>query len=296
MKKIVFSILLWVFALSPMFAQRSELGGLVGGSFYLGDLNPSGLFSQTQLAVGGVYRYNLSTRWALRGNVLWGTITADDAKHDNPRDLSFRSRIGEFSVQAEINFLPYFTGSRSAYRFTPYLFGGVGLFVFDPQAYYFDPRTQKAGWESLWKLSTEGQGLQSSRPDTVVYSEKSYNTAQLSFPFGIGFKYSLNSTFCIGIEWGMRLTFTDYLDDVSGSYPILTDLSSQVNLTAADLSCKHKDGIQPPGSARGSSNKRDWYSFAGITLTAKVGNLRKKSCPAYKTSAMDRIKRDMGDL
>jgi hypothetical protein len=290
MKKIVFSILIWMFALSPMFAQRSEVGGLVGGSFYLGDLNPSGLFSQIQLAAGGIYRYNLSTRWALRGNVLFGTITANDDKHDNPRNLSFRSRIGEFSVQAEINFLPYFTGSRNAYRFSPYLFGGVALFVFDPQAYYFNPATQKGGWEKLRDLSTEGQGLME-YPDKKIYSK-----VQVSFPFGLGFKYSLNNTFCIGMEWGMRLTFTDYLDDVSGEYADPAILKREISEISAYFSCRHLEGAQKEGSARGNSNKRDWYSFAGITLTAKVGNLRKQSCPAYKTSAMDRIKRDMGDL
>jgi hypothetical protein len=295
MKKIFFSLLICAFALSPTFAQRSEIGGFVGGSFYLGDLNPTGLFSQTHVAVGTVYRYNLNTRWALRGNVFWGTVTADDEKHKNERNLSFRSRISEFSIQGEINFLPYFTGSRTKYGFSPYLFGGVGIFVFNPQAYRYDAAELKWRWYDLAPLSTEGQGL-AEYPD-----KKAYSTTQFSFPFGIGFKYSLNSTFSIGLEWGMRYTLTDYLDDVSGTYVDLVVLKRERGDIAAELSDRSNpltvDGnrVNPVGSRRGSSNKTDWYSFAGITLTAKIGKGRQTNCPAHKESGADRIRRSMGE-
>ena len=291
MKKIVFCFLIWAFASSPTFAQRSEVGGFVGGSFYLGDLNPTGLFSQTQFAVGGVYRYNLSTRWALRGNVFWGTVKADDAKHDNPRNLHFRSRIGEASVQAEINFLTYFTGSRS-YRFSPYIFAGVGVFAFNPQAYYFDELELKGRWEDLAPFRTEGQGLE------AFSNTKPYSTVQICFPFGLGFKYSLNSVFSVGVEWGMRFTFTDYLDDVSGFYADPTILEKHRD-GAARLADRRAEADRPNPwrpEQRGNSNKRDWYSFAGVTLTAKLGKGRTENCPAHRQSAADRIRRSMGDF
>ncbi|MDR0437392.1 MAG: DUF6089 family protein [Bacteroidales bacterium] len=284
MKKLVFCILASLLSLSSVFAQRSEIGGFVGGAFYLGDLNPTGLFSQTQFAAGGVYRYNLTPRWALRGNAFWGTVMGDDAKYDNPRNLSFRSRIMEFSVQAEINYLTYFTGSKN-YRFTPYLFGGVAVFSFNPQTYY------DGQWIDLAPLHTEGQGL-SEYPD-----KKPYSTTQLAIPFGLGFKYSLNAIFSIGLEWGMRLTFTDYLDDVSGTYADPTILAKH-SLLSATLSNRW-DGPEAdrprPGDQRGNSNKRDWYSFAGVTITAKIGQGRKEPCPSYKSAAMDRIKRSRGE-
>jgi len=291
MKKLVSCIWIGMLALTSTFAQRSEIGAFAGGSFYLGDLNPIGLFSQTQLALGGVYRYNLSTRWALRGNILWGTITADDAKRENPRNLSFRSRIGEFSVQAEINYLNYFTGSKN-YRFSPYLFGGVAVFSFNPQAYYFDPVTHTGRWIDLAPLSTEGQGL------AAYPNKKTYSTTQFSIPFGLGFKYSLNSTFSIGVEWGMRKTFTDYLDDVSGTYVDFGVLFAERGEDAVRLSDRsvprfNEDGsrVNPVGSQRGNSNRTDWYSFAGVTLTARIGKGRPEPCPANRPSAMERIKR-----
>jgi hypothetical protein len=290
MKKLTFCILVWLFASSPVFAQRSEIGGFVGGSFYLGDLNPTGLFSQTQFAAGIVYRYNLTTRWTLRGNMLFGTIESDDAKRDNPRNLSFRSRISEFSVQAEINFLNYFTGSRR-YRFTPYIFGGVGVFAFNPQAEYYDPVALKSRWVDLAPLRTEGQGL-------IEYPDvKPYMTTQITFPFGLGFRYSLNRTFSIGAEWGMRKTLTDYLDDVSGFYadPVVLARHNVLSADMADRRLEPRDPENPAGRRRGSSNKADWYSFAGITLTAKIGRIGTESCPAHRKSAANRVRRQMGD-
>ncbi len=284
MKKLILGISICISALSPAVAQRSELGVLVGGAFYLGDINPSGLFSQTKLVVGGVYRYNLNTRWAIRGNALWGTVTGDDEKLKNPRNLNFRSRISEFSLQAELSFLPYFTGSNRNYRFSPYIFGGVALFAFNPQAYYYDDGARTGRWVDLAPLHTEGQGL-SAYPD-----KKTYNTTQVSLPFGLGFKYSLNSKFCIGLEWGMRKTFTDYLDDVSGTYADRAILASQVGWMSGYLSDR-SEITNPIGSARGNSNKTDWYSFAGVTLTVKLGKGRPEPCASYKSSAMERIKR-----
>jgi hypothetical protein len=285
MKKIILGFLVWFIAVSPMFAQRTEIGGFAGGAFYLGDLNPAGLFSQTQPAFGAVYRYNLTTRWAIRGNIFWGTVTADDAKYDNPRNLNFRSRISEFSVQAELNFLPYFTGSIRNHRFSPYLFGGVGVFSFNPEADYYDPVAGVRRWVPLAPLGTEGQG-HSAFPD-----KKPYSTVQISLPFGLGFKYSLNSTFSIGIEWGMRKTFTDYLDDVSGVY-VDHNILSATDPLAARLSDRSVVR-NPVGSDRGSSNRTDWYSFAGITLTAKISRFRQESCPAHRISSVERIKNSM---
>ncbi|MCL2414314.1 MAG: DUF6089 family protein [Bacteroidales bacterium] len=283
MKKLIFCFLIWAFAASSMFGQRSEIGVFTGGSFYLGDLNPSGLFSQTQFAVGGVYRLNLTTRWALRANALWGTITADDAISGTPeRNLHFRSRISEFSIQAEINFLTYFTGSRH-HRFSPYLFGGVGMFTFNPQARIPNPENpldRSGRWVDLAPLRTEGQGL--------ISSVESYNTTQIVFPFGLGFKFSLSERISVGMEWGMRKTLTDYLDDVSGFYVNPNILESDLARNMADRSL---DGPQPPGSQRGSRNRTDWYSFAGITLTARIGSGPAMPCPANQERTADRTRR-----
>lgn len=295
MKKLVFCSLIWTFVVSPIFAQRSEIGVFAGGAFYLGDLNPSGLFSQTQPAFGAVYRFNLTTRWALRANALWGTVKADDAiSGTRERNLHFRSRISEFSIQAEINFLTYFTGSQN-HRFSPYLFGGVGVFSFNPQARLPDPDNpldRSGRWEDLAPLRTEGQGAIGDRyqqfPDV-------YNRTQIVFPFGLGFKFSLNRTFSIGMEWGMRMTLTDYLDDVSGFYVNSAAFMSVsddpgLSIIMADRRL-NRDPIDPTGLQRGNSNRNDWYSFAGITLTARIGSGPSMPCPAMQERRADQMRR-----
>jgi len=277
MKKLVFCFLIWALALSLTFAQRSEVGVFAGGSFYMGDLNPSMPFYQTQFAFGGVYRYNLTTRWALRANVLSGSVQGGIAEPER-NTLHFRSRINEFSIQAEINFLTYFTGSRH-HRFSPYLFGGVGVFTFNPQA--LDHTGDR--WIDLQPLRTEGQV----RP---------YNRTQITFPFGLGFKFSLSRMFSVGMEWGMRKTLTDYLDDISGFYANLTDLPNGLSQIMAQRS--FEGWVDPaqapvPGSQRGRSGRSDWYSFAGITLTTVIRSDQSVPCPANRERQVERTRRQL---
>ncbi|MCL2412719.1 MAG: porin family protein, partial [Bacteroidales bacterium] len=241
MKKLIFCVLMLAFAVSVVRAQRSEIGVFAGGSFYMGDLNPSGLFHQTQVAFGAVYRYNLTTRWALRGNVLLGSVQAGDP---NPElnTLHFRSRINEFSVQAEINFLTFFTGSRN-HRFTPYLFGGIGVFTFNPQALSSDG----SRWEDLRPLGTEGQWLMPDPP--LVPDVEPYSLTQITFPFGLGFKFSLSQRISLGVEWGMRKTLTNYLDDIGGFYVNPSILNAQMGHEAYVLSRRSLDGWTNPADA-----------------------------------------------
>ena len=85
-------------------AQKSEIGGMVGASFYLGDINPTSLFANSQVCGGLIYRYNFSPRWALKSNILFAQVQASDYENNNQyaRNLSFRSPITEISAQKEL--------------------------------------------------------------------------------------------------------------------------------------------------------------------------------------------------
>ena len=52
-------------------AQRNEVGVLLGTTYYLGDLNPSKQFFLTKPAGGLIYRYIISSRWALKLMAFW---------------------------------------------------------------------------------------------------------------------------------------------------------------------------------------------------------------------------------
>ncbi|GHV36200.1 hypothetical protein FACS1894178_7150 [Bacteroidia bacterium] len=277
MKKLTVAILLLLLGSTAVFAQRNELGFGGGTSFYLGDINPKGVFYEPQWSAGLHYRYNFTTRWAMRFNLNYGRIHGDDANHNNPRNLDFRNDIYEFSGVAELNFLTFFTGSKKMYRCSPYLFAGLGVFFHNPQGSYTPVAGGDKEWVYLRPLSTEGQGL-------VEYPERKYSSAaQLCLPFGIGFKYSLSKHWSIELEWGMRLTFTDYLDDVSTTY-VNSDLLTANRGDLAALMSNKTGGTVIPGSERGNSSTKDWYSFAMLKLSYKIIPSKLANCPAYSQS------------
>jgi hypothetical protein len=261
--------LLLICLLSSIFsyAQRSEVGTLIGASFYLGDLN-SMPFKNSKFAGGLVYRYNFTPRIALKANILFGKIGAHDSTNHSlqknqdgthkwnyhERNLSFTSPITEISAQVEINFFNIYTASHKN-QISPYLFGGAALFSFNPQAFY------DGVLYDLQPIGTEGQGIEG--------NSKKYTLTGFAIPFGIGFKANIGKYVCVGAEWGMRATFTNYLDDVGGLYyDFSNDNVSEIIQYFADPSTvKHTYNSQ-----RFSTIKTDWYSFAGVVITVRIGN------------------------
>jgi hypothetical protein len=280
-KKLLLLLLVVVFAI-PIKAQRSEMGLSGGIAFYLGDLNPTKLFSQPNANAGVFYRYNIDTRWALRAGLTYGRIAADDRKFDNPRNLNFRNDIFDVSLMIEVNFLTFFTSNAKYYRFSPYLTAGIAGFFMNPKGHIFNENDGKTRWVTLKPLLTEGQGLSSNSP-------KPYSLAQGAFPFGFGFKVALSSRVSLGLEWTMRLAFTDYLDDVKGVYYDNNAIRSNVGDEAAWFADpvvagqKHAAGMQ-----RGDANTFDWYSFTSVTLSIKLSS-PEAPCPAYKQNAATRM-------
>lgn len=272
MIRLFFGFVLFIFSLlaNPCRAQRLEVGLFGGASYYLGDINPKKNFELTKAAAGILVRYNISPRFAVKINGYYGNVSGDDAitKFNEKRNLSFKSQVLEFSTQLELNFLPYVTGHKD-YYFSPYLFAGIAAFNFNPKANY------EGTWYSLQPLGTEGQGT------LAYYDKKPYSLTALSFPFGLGFKYSLSKTVCFGGEWGMRKTNTDYLDDVSTTYADPAILSSENTPIAAKLADRSGDPNNT-NLQRGNASNKDWYSFAGLFVTFKINRKRKGDCPTYQ--------------
>jgi hypothetical protein len=265
MHRICFLLLFFIFLTIGAQAQRSSELGVSGGlSYYVGELNPGKPFTLVQPAYGIFYRLNLNSRiaWQLHGNR--GKVKGDDAVSNflPGRHLNFESPVTEIGIQFEVNFMDYFVGS-VRHRITPYIFGGAGIFMFKPSGIINGTKSE------LRPLTTEGQGLPG-RP-------KEYKLTSVSFPMGIGAKFSLNQYIGIGIEWGVRKTTTDYLDDVSTTY--YRDLAGKIPgeaspaELASDPTLSHQAEMQ-----RGNSKNNDWYSFALISVSVKVRMLQKKHC------------------
>lgn len=115
-------------------SAQLELGVFGGGSFYMGDLNPSIPFLQTKPAFGVLSRYNFNSRWVAKVNLYQGNIAGDDEISGflPERKLPFESGITEFGGVMEFHFLPYFNGSMRNF-YTPYLFGGMAVLIHRPK-------------------------------------------------------------------------------------------------------------------------------------------------------------------
>ncbi|MCE2772631.1 MAG: DUF6089 family protein [Bacteroidetes bacterium] len=280
---------------------RWEAGIDVGAANFLGDLGGANQIgtngfkdlelSMTQPTVGAHVSYRKARYVGYKAQFIWGRVEGNDAltteKYRNNRNLYFRSNIFEFNSQIEFYLTRERTGHRYNYNkpkglknidFQAYTFVGVGGFYFDPQA-YFAPIRQ---WISLRELRTEGQGL---KPNTSVYS-----TFSVCVPIGFGMKYGINKRWSLGIEYGMRKTFTDYIDDVSTVYydrniiaaaqtdPFLQQAAYFfANPTTGAVTAANNDGVDPTGigQQRGDSSDNDAYMFGVITINCKIGKVRR---------------------
>ena len=262
------------FSLSLQAQKDIEIGVFFGGSNYSGDI-PSGdnqISTRNMRPAAGLFgRYYVNKYVAFRAGLSVGSIRGNDAQSETlaKRNLSFRSRIFEAQALGELH-LPLGNSLRSRSPFSPYLFGGVALFHFNPQTTY------QGRWVDLQPLGTEGQGIDG--------NPSPYGRWQVSIPFGGGVRVGLGERWAVGLEVGLRRTFTDYLDDVSGNYPDQTILRQQNGDIAADLSFRgdelpgaSSDAFPAAGSQRGSAEHDDWYGMGGLTISYLFSANKKKS-------------------
>lgn len=270
--------------------SKWEFGVLLGGSNYVGDINSSfnsneknAQWNQFESSfdfyntnfLGGIFaRYNINSRWTINAGLNFTRIEGEDAHFNNPRNLSFHSNLNELNIMCEFNFFSYQTGSR-LHRITPYLFAGIAGFYFNPKAIVNNPITLEQEEVELRPLNTEGQGMEG--------YPKAYSRYGFAIPFGLGMKFSLGKYVCIGLQWGFRKTFTDYLDDISTKYvdhETLVNWGGELSAEAADRT-HELSGMEgyyhPHNTARGNSNTKDWYNFFGITISTKL-SLGSKKC------------------
>jgi len=247
-------------------AQDKEVGIFLGTTEYQGDLSKDQItLNETKPAVGILGRYYINPRFDIAAGLYLGWISGSDANYkSNPdrvaRDLSFSSVVVDLHGQLEYNILPYISNSRK-YRFTPVLFAGLSVF-------YFDPTTTLNGTTyDLHKYTTEGEGMPG--------GPAQYSLVQVAIPMGIAFKYSLGNFWNLGLEFGLRKTFTDYLDDVSSNYYNYDALVAKYGSIGGQLADRIGGGAANNGWQRGNPNRDDTYVFSGFTLTK---TLRRFSC------------------
>ena len=248
-------------------AQKGyEVGGWVGLSHYFGDINPNFGLDRLGFGAGVIGRYNFNNRISVRISGNYGRVSGYDSDSNNQfqlaRNLSFRSDIIEGIAQMEFNFLPYIHGSGDQF-FTPYLFGGLGFTHFTSKADFNDE------WVPLQPLGTEGQPIGGE-----------YNKGVMSLVFGAGLKLDISHVWSLNFELSARSLFTDYLDDVSKTYPNPIEIQALRGDLAAMLSDRSGEVVAEPigeqGRQRGTRSTNDGYAFLSIGLVYYIGELQ---CP-----------------
>lgn len=163
---------------------RMEIGGGVGGSFALTDVN-SKFYGSTGLAAGMTMRYILNPRMALKAALDYGQVkgSTSDIKDFYPADPSVAGQdrlaykvsgaVYNLSLMYELHFLPYgyAQGYQGFRRLVPYLQAGLGLGYAD-----------------------EGKKVMA------------------SIPIGFGVKYKVAPRLNLGFEWRFHFTTSDNID------------------------------------------------------------------------------------
>jgi opacity protein-like surface antigen len=242
-------------------AQRWHVNLSGGMSNYSGDLQAKRYtFDQAFFAFGVGAQYDITRNFSATSNISYMKVGGSDQFNSADlvfRNLSFQTQIIEWNLLGEYTFL-----DMTEKRFSPYVFGGIAVFHFDP--YAFDSTGQKV---FLKPLSTEGEGL----PEYP--GQKPYSLTQFAIPFGGGIKFRVSENVVLAYEIGLRKTFTDYLDDVSTVYVDKTFLQRERGTLAVEMAYRADElkGGNPTypvaGTARGGPKYNDWYYYTCIRVS-----------------------------
>ena len=202
-----------------MKAQEVELGGFFGIATYQGDLAEEHIeLGETKLSTGFIIKYHINPYVVLKGSVFNGRVTGNDANSPSlaDRGWSFHADIREYGTMLEYNILGidrYNRIGKFDFAWTPYVFSG--LIFSRAEAILNVPET-----------------------DAHLFPETRDTSNFFGFPVGGGMRLDISEFTSLGVEYGWRAIFSDYLDSVS---------------------------------VNGRQDKNDWYSFGGITLTFFIG-------------------------
>lgn len=294
----------------------SMVGISLNAMNYYGDLapNPGRLstdLSFTRPSIGLIWAHRFGPRYSITTQFMYGGIkgadseSADKSDTENAlfryrRNLSFRNRIKELSVTANIDLFENMATYISRVKFTPYAYLGVAVFHHNPQAQApatdlnGNPLAEAGEWVDLRPLGTEGQNADLAETD-VNFGIKQYGLVQISIPMGLGVRLRLNEVMDFSFEVGYRYLFTDYIDDVSQNYIDLghfgsnelakamsyrsNELSDVANLAIPAVSAVDGQvynlvpgyGTEFPDNFRGSKKDKDVLMVTSFKLTYIIG-------------------------
>ncbi len=172
--------------------RAGYLGELTNGKPLAGGLSMLNLGVEARLLSRVAARVQV-THFRLEGS----DENAPDSSANQQRNLSFLSKNVEMMLQGVYYFKRYSGMYYKRTNYEPYVAAGIGYMWFNPQA----------------KLDGEYYVLSDYKTEN-----KTYNKTSQVIPLSAGLKMKLNEFMNLNLDLGYRITFTDYLDDVSTVY------------------------------------------------------------------------------
>jgi Domain of unknown function (DUF6089) len=240
------SVLFWfLFIFFGLFfsvkAQKIEIGGGIGPTYYKGDLQPGFRIFTPKAGINVFGRYNYTKSISAKANAFFGLVGGADKNSGNPlniqRGYSFTNTLWDYNGQVEYNFLNFRThNGRFESRWTPYLFGGYGMHQILKK-----------------KLTSPTSSTQNSKtgPDNI-------------FLYGIGFKKIYRGQFNFGAEFGTRVLLSQRNNDSFDSFGYNDDKSTGI---------KNKLSSGYPGTAGNArlnypnTLQRDKYFYVNVSFS-----------------------------
>ncbi len=181
MRTLVFFVTIFIFYQIGVSQKNADIGLILGGANYLGDLNTETPFRKISPGAKVFYRRNIHSRIAVRGNLGYTQLSGDDQKSDfayqQLRSDQFKVNLLEAAGTFEFNFFRFELSARKKYV-SPYLSAGVGFSM-------------------------------------VNFSFASKFIENFGIPFGMGVKVGLSKRLSLGVEYTLHRTFRDDLDQIS---------------------------------------------------------------------------------
>lgn len=179
--------------MQTLFGQMHELGIHLSATNYIGEVGATKYVNPnpSQIGYGLFYKRNFTTRLALRAELGFANIAANDQDASEPsrvaRGFSFENNLAYGAAIFEFNYLDFDLSSLED-TWTPYLFLGVGYHTFHDLFYELgNLEAQSYRNESAWGI-----------------------------PFGFGIKTKFSPYLVLGAELKAMYSLSDNLD---GSFP-----------------------------------------------------------------------------
>ena len=131
--------------------------------------------------MGLIYKWNLTTRYALRASFITSKLKSSDYYANDlsrfNRFFEVDNKVFEFSAGMEVNFFDFNLHDQDR-EFSPYFFTGINYFQY--------------------QLFTIREGLSS------IDVNKYDSALEFSIPAIVGLKFSINNSFVLSFETGIR--------------------------------------------------------------------------------------------